>query len=114
MMNLSAFATYLNILYTDDVYLFQPASSGDAVYGSAEQGWQRAGPFKGNVQQYTGDLAFKEYGMYTNCKVRVFLPTSVDADVGWGVAFCDTQTPELLVRWAPQNKTYLLLLAGTR
>lgn len=114
-MDLSAYAKYFNAQYTDEVYFFMPVASGTDDYGDTVFTWQTQPVVMGNAQAYSGDLAWKEYGMKVDCKKRIFLPPGTAAEVGWGVAFsADATEPELFVKWAPQNKTHTLVLAGTR
>lgn len=114
-MDLAKYASYFNILYNDDVYLLQPITGTDSTYGSTVKAWQSPILFKGNVQAYSGELAFNEYGLRITCEKRIFLPPDTTVSEGWGVAFsADAVKPELYVKWAPQNKTHRLILAGTR
>ena len=114
-MNLSKYAPYFTTTYTDDVYLFEPDSTKDSTYGSVEEGWKTPTHATGNVQAYSGDLAFKEYGIEKSCEKRVFLPPDTIVSEGWGISFTSTATkPELFVKYAPQNKTHRFILAGTR
>lgn len=115
MIDLSKYAGVLSALYTDDVYLFASSPDHDETYGSESEGWAAPIHVMGNVQAYSGDLAYKEYGMKADCKKRVFLPPDTTVSEGWGVAFsASAAEPELYVKWAPQNKTHRMILAGTR
>ena len=112
-MDLSAYAKYFSPLYTDDVYLYEPSSTIDDC-GDTITVWTRHDPVRGSVQDYSGDLAYQEYGMKVDCKKRVFVPPGTAVDVGWGFASTAAVEPELIVKWAPAYKTHRMILAGTR
>jgi hypothetical protein len=115
MLDISKISGALSMLYTDDIYLFEPNPTKDGTYGSVMEGWKDPVHVMGNAQTYSGDLAFKEYGIQKSCEKRVFLPTDTTVSEGWGVSFSSAATkPELYVKWAPQNKTHRFILAGTR
>lgn len=113
-MNLETYANCLSELYSDDVWIFKPADVKDTAYGSIISGWVKSGPFKGSVQPYSGDLAFCDFGKQIECRKRVFLPTDAAVSEGWGIAFSDSDEPELIVKWAPLYKTHRMALACTR
>lgn len=114
VMDLSKYAQYFTASYTDPVYLMQPTTT-PTEDGDISTAWATTGPVLGSVQAYSGDLAYKEYGLQTDCKKRIFLPPGTTVDVGWGVAFsADAAEPELYVKWAAARKTHTMLLAGTR
>jgi hypothetical protein len=114
-MDLSKYGLFLTVLYTDDVYLFAPVTVRDETYGSVSESWAAPVHVIGSVQDYGGDLAFKEYGMQVSCEKHIFLPPDTVVSEGWGVAFTsDVTEPELYVKWAPANKTHRFILAGTR
>lgn len=115
MMDLSRYAKYFAPLYTDEVYFFMPAAGNPDAYGDVATAYTRQPIVMGSVQPYSGDLAFKEYGMQADCKKRIFLPPGTEVSKGWGVAFsADATEPELIVKWAPLYKTHRMVLAGTR
>lgn len=115
-MDLSGYAKYLNATYTDEVYFFMPADNDQTDdYGDPVDAWKPQPMVMGSVQEYSGDLAFKEYGMQVDCKKRIFLPPGTVVSPGWGVAFAAAAAkPELIVKWAPAKKTHKMVLAGTR
>ena len=115
-MDLSAYAKYFSPLYTDEVYFFIPSDSGTVTNdGDPVITWQLQPKVMGSVQDYSGDLAYQEYGMKVDCKKRAFMPPGTAIDVGWGIAFsADATEPELIVKWAPAYKTHRMILAGTR
>lgn len=111
-MELAQYAKYFDASYTDDVYLYQPTVTND--HGDIVTSWTRQGPIKGSVQDYSGDLAYKEYGIQVDCKKRIFAPAGTIVDAGWGFSSSASDEPELIVKWAPQYKTHRMILAGTR
>jgi hypothetical protein len=114
-MNFSAYAGYFTALYNDDVYLFQPGDNTPDANGDVTPNWQLQVPAIGNVQAYSGDLAFKEYGIHVTCEKQIFLPPTVTVSEGWGIAFSSALTePELYVKHVEPNKTHTFILAGTR
>lgn len=113
-MNLEFYAGYLFDFHNEDVWIFNPLPVKNETYGSISSGWVKSGPYKGNVQPYSGDLASHDYGEKAECKKRVFLPPDVSISEGWGIAFSDLSEPELIVKWAPIYKTHRMVLAGTR
>jgi hypothetical protein len=116
VMDLTVYAKYFVFTYTDEVYFFMPSDSGTVTDdGDPVITWQPQPKAMGSVQAYSGDLAEKEYGLKVECQKRIFLTPDTIASEGWGVAFSAAATaPELYVKWAPQNKTHRLVLAGTR
>lgn len=114
VMDLSKYAQYFTASYTDDVYLFQPTPT-PTDDGDVSANWAVPAHVTGDVQAYSGDLAYKEYGLQADCKNRIFLPPDTVVDVGWGVAFsADAAEPELYVKWVAARKTHRMLLVGTR
>jgi hypothetical protein len=114
-MDFSVYAGYFTALYNDDVYLFEPITTKDPVYKSSITAWQEPVHAVGNVQAYSGDLAFKEYGIHVTCEKQIFLPPTVMVLEGWGIAFSSALTePELYVKHVEPNKTHTFILAGTR
>ena len=114
-MDLSAYAKYFNSTYTDGVYFFMPTSSGQTDdYGDPAQNWQPQPVVMGSVQAYSGNTAAKEYGLQVDCQKRIFQPPDTAVEPGWGVAFsAAAAVPEMYVKYAPQNKTHRMVLAGT-
>lgn len=113
-MDIETYAKNLSAFYSDDIWIYKPAPVKDEVYGSVDSGFLKSGPFKANVQPYSGDLAFRDCGEKIECKKRVFLSPDVAVSEGWGVSFSDSDQPELIVKWAPLYKTHQMILAGTR
>lgn len=111
-MDISQYGQFLNCLFTDDIYLYEPIKVKDN-FGGIETTWNTPVKVVGNVQNYSGELALKEYGLTLNCQDRIFLPSNTEVHEGWGISFVSVDEPALFVTYAPSLlKTHRVILAG--